>query len=112
MGSGGIYAGYFAVSSCHQKSLPLVHGTSAPVLLYTSTRWTSGHLLSASSTIFLVPISLPPRFPSSVVITTLELASMIRSAKEPDKKPAKTTEWMAPIRVTARKEMTASGIMG
>lgn len=87
--------------------------TLAPVRLTTrqcsTMPWDS---LMAESTMDLVAMVLPPRLPSSVVMTTRALQSMMRSRKDSAEKPAKTTEWMAPMRAQARKAMAASGTMG
>ncbi len=55
----------------------------------------------ASSLIFLSGMALPPRSPSLAVIRILQPASRIRSRSESAEKPAKTTEWMAPMRAQA-----------
>ncbi len=55
-------------------------GTSAPVRRTTSTSSTSGHCFSASSTLAFSGTILPPRRPSSAVMTTLESQSWMRPA--------------------------------
>jgi hypothetical protein len=47
---------------------------------------------SAWSTLALSGIFLPPRTPSSAVMTTVELQSVIRPASESGEKPPNTTE--------------------
>ena len=44
---------------------------------------------------------LPPRTPSSAVMTTVEAQSVMRPARLSGEKPPKTTEWIAPIRAQA-----------
>ncbi|MCY1460115.1 hypothetical protein D9M71_776450 [compost metagenome] len=70
------------------------HLMSPPVRLHTMTFWmllVSG-LVSASSTLALSGIFLPARMPSSAVITTLDLQSMMRPARASGEKPPNTTE--------------------
>jgi hypothetical protein len=47
---------------------------------------------------------LPPRSPSSAVMTTLQLASTTRSCSDSAEKPAKTIECTAPMRAQASIE--------
>lgn len=122
IGSGGQTGETLAASSCHHKSRPSFIGTLAPVRRTTTTCSTTAHLSTALSTIdlesqsdpahertHLVAIVLPPRLPSSVVMTTRALQSTTRSRRASALKPAKTTEWTAPMRAQARKAMAASG---
>ena len=46
-------------------------------------------------------VTRPPRGASSAVITTRALQSLIRLASASGEKPAKTIEWMAPMRAQA-----------
>lgn len=69
-------------------------------------------LVRASSTLAFSGVRLPPRTPSSAVITTFDLQSMMRPARASGEKPPKTTEWIAPMRVQASMATTASGIIG
>ena len=46
-------------------------------------------------------IDLPPRRPSSAVMTKVDLQSSMRPASASGEKPPKTIEWMAPMRVQA-----------
>ena len=55
----------------------------------------------ASSTIFFNFISFVPLTPTSAVITTFELEAAILEDSASLEKPAKTTEWIAPIRAAA-----------
>ncbi|MNL69457.1 hypothetical protein D3C87_1943210 [compost metagenome] len=55
---------------------------------------------------------LPPRRPSSAVITKREAQSWMRPAIESGEKPPNTTEWIAPIRAQASMATAASGIIG
>lgn len=57
-------------------------------------------------------ILLPPRTASSAVITTLAPASLMRAATASEEKPAKMTEWTAPILAVASMAATASGVTG
>jgi hypothetical protein len=67
---------------------------------------------SAWSTFALSGTFLPPRTPSSAVITTVEAQSAMRPASESGEKPPNTTEWMAPMRAHASIATAASGIIG
>ncbi len=75
------------------------------------TQWVRG-LVNASSTLSLSGTFLPPRMPSSAVITTFDCPSMMRPANASGEKPPNTTEWMAPMRAQASIAMAASGIIG
>lgn len=128
--STGQYTGTFAVSSSHHLSRPSVIGTSLPVRLSTKTCSTSGHCLSALSTICFVAIDFPPRRPSlrisglsalavcgpvpthSVVMITLHSQSFTRSRSDSALNPAKTAECTAPIRAHARNAAAACHVMG
>ena len=66
----------------------------------------------ALSTLVLSGVYLPPRTPSSAVITNLAWLSTIRLAKLSAEKPPNTTVWMAPIRAQANIDTTASGTIG
>ena len=66
----------------------------------------------AASALRLSSTSLPPRWPPSAVMTIFAPASSMRSFRASAEKPAKTTEWMAPMRAQACMATTASGIMG
>lgn len=110
--SGGQYGWTFSFSSCHHLSRPSFQATLPPVRWRQRTCSTSGHSASAASTMDLVAMDLPPRLPSSVVMTTRDLASWTRSRRDSAEKPAKTTEWTAPRRAHARKAIAASGTLG
>ena len=56
--------------------------------------------------------SLPLRNVMSVVNSSREPLARTRSARAPAPKPAKTTEWMAPMRTAASISMMASGQVG
>ncbi|MNZ49580.1 hypothetical protein D3C78_673520 [compost metagenome] len=87
---------------------------SEPVRLQTMifcTLLVSG-LVRASSTLAFSGVFLPPRTPSSAVITIFDLQSMMRPARASGEKPPNTTEWIAPMRVQASMATTASGIIG
>lgn len=55
------------------------------------TFFTVGHWATASSTTFLSGMALPPRIPSSAVMTTSTAALLMRSRRASEEKPAKTT---------------------
>ena len=55
---------------------------------------------------------LPPRTPSSAVITAQAPQSAIRPARLSGEKPPNTTEWTAPMRAQASIAAAASGIIG
>jgi len=55
---------------------------------------------------------LPPRRPSSAVISRVESQSWIRFARLSGENPPNTTEWIAPIRVQASMAEAASGTIG
>jgi hypothetical protein len=97
-------------TSCHQWSRPAVMPTGLPVWRYTST-WSTGASTSALSTTCLSGTGLPPRRPSSWVITTRAPQSWMRSRSDSAENPPNTTEWTAPSLATANIATTASGIM-
>ncbi|MNH17424.1 hypothetical protein D3C79_770950 [compost metagenome] len=102
------------IRSSYQMSRCWCQAMSPPVRLHTMifcTLLVSG-LVSARSTLALSGVRRPPRTPSSAVITTLDLQSMIRPASASGEKPPNTTEWIAPIRAQASMATTASGIIG
>ncbi len=57
-------------------------------------------------------MTLVNSMPQVAVISTLGLASSMRTASSWGAKPPNTTECTAPSRAQASMEMTASGIMG
>ena len=67
---------------------------------------------SAVSTLRLSGMGLPPRTPSSAVITAQASQSAIRPARLSGEKPPNTTEWTAPMRAQASIAAAASGIIG
>src|ERR1039458_9365286 len=69
-------------------------GTCVPVRRTTSTCLTQSVplILSAPSTYCFSGTRLPPRSPSSAVMTTVEVQSAIRPPNASDEKPANTTE--------------------
>ena len=92
-------------------SRPGFIGTSAPVRVTTITVATS-RCSSAASTLRFEGICLPPRTPSSAVITATASQSAMRPARLSGEKPPNTTEWTAPIRAQASIAAAASGIIG
>jgi hypothetical protein len=89
-------------------------GTDAPVRFTTSTCLTVSVPgdESAWSTLALSGTFLPPRTPSSAVITTVDAQSAMRPASESGENPPNTTEWIAPMRAQASIATAASGIIG
>ena len=81
------------MASCHHTSRPAVIAVSASVRRITTT-WEieSQPPASASSTVLLSPMRLPPRTLSLAVTTALAPASLIRSSKLLAEKPPNTTE--------------------
>ena len=75
--------------------------TAAPVRLTTTTQSTPPALAIAASTLAFSGTFLPPRRPSSAVMTILDWQSVMRWARLSGEKPANTTEWIAPIRAQA-----------
>jgi hypothetical protein len=57
--------------------------------------------MTASSTVRLSGMVLPPRRPSSAVITALQRASLMRSRRLSAENPANTTLCTAPMRAQA-----------
>ena len=100
------------IKSSNKKSLLLLILTDSLVLFTIKTFWSDLQISNASSTIFLrFKIFSPLNEPSEVIIILL-LQSSILVAKALDEKPAKTTEWIAPILAQARTENANSGIIG
>ena len=109
----------FAISSCHQWSRPACMFTWVPLALpvprSAEARCTfrrSGLLASASSTVSFSGSALPRRQPPSAVICSLACASWLRSAIASAEKPAKITEWIAPMRAQASMAIASSGTIG
>ncbi len=71
-----------------------------------------GQFFSASSTLAFSGTFLPPRRPSSAVMTMLESQSWMRPARLSGEKPPNTTECTAPMRAQASIAYAASGIIG
>ena len=76
------------------------------------TRSTPGQRSSAASTFRFRGMRLPPRRPSSAVITSLESQSWMRPASASGEKPPNTTEWIAPTLAQASMATAASTIIG
>ena len=88
-------------ASWYQRSRPSTHGISPWVRSTTTTVDTFGQSARAFSTFFFSGTYLPPRTPSSAVITVRQSASLMRSRRASGEKPPNTTEWIAPIRAQA-----------
>jgi len=99
--SGSHSAGAAATASWYQTSRPSVHPISPPVRRTTRTVCTFGQCRRASSVLRLSGTRLPPRTPSSAVMTAQQSASRMRSLSDSGEKPPKTTEWIAPMRAQA-----------
>ena len=82
-------------------SRPSTQATSPWVRSTTTTVETFEQLCRALSTLFFSGTYLPPRTPSSAVITVRQSASKIRSRNASGEKPPNTTECTAPMRVQA-----------
>ncbi len=89
------------MASWYQTSRSGCQSMSPPVRLTVSTVCTLGHWLTASSVCFLSSTFLPPRTPSSAVMTTRQSESRMRSFRDSAEKPPKTTECTAPMRAQA-----------
>lgn len=75
--------------------------TLPPVRFTTTTQSTPPTFSIAASTLAFSGTFLPPRRPSSAVMTTFESQSLMRWARLSGEKPPNTTEWIAPIRAQA-----------
>ena len=100
IGSGGQSAATRSAASCSQMSRAGSQGTSPPVRLTTSWR-TPARPASALSALALSGVRRPPRGASSAVTTSLAPESSMRERSASAEKPAKTTEWTAPMRAQA-----------
>ena len=112
IGSGGQSAETSAASSSSQWSRPVSQATSPPVWRTTRHLTSCGQCSSALLTLVLSAVTLPPRGASSAVITVRASQSLMRLASASGEKPAKTMEWMAPMRAQASMAKAASGIIG
>ena len=90
-----------SAASWYQRSRDGFMSTLAPVRLTTTTQSTPPDLAIAASTLDFSGTFLPPRRPSSAVMTILDWQSVMRWARLSGEKPANTTEWIAPIRAQA-----------
>ena len=99
--SAGAAGRWRSSSSASQRSRPSRIGTSVSVRRATSTRSTSARPSIARSAVALSGMRLPPRRPSLAVTSSLQPASRMRLRSDSAEKPAKTTEWTAPIRAQA-----------
>ena len=63
--------------------------------------WFFAAMSMALSVFSFSGIVLPPRSPSSAVMTKVDSQSMMRPASESGEKPPNTTEWIAPMRAQA-----------
>ena len=73
----------------------------SPVRATISTVSTVGDCTRAASRLAFSGVALPPRTPSSAVITRRVPQSFSRLARASGEKPANTTEWIAPMRAQA-----------
>jgi len=112
--AGAHSAGAAATSSWYQRSRPASQATAPPVRRTTTTRFTPGilPLAMALSTLALSGTFLPPRRPSSAVMTRLDWQSSMRPISDSGEKPPNTTECTAPMRAQASIATAASGIIG
>ncbi|KAF5043196.1 hypothetical protein DSECCO2_504730 [anaerobic digester metagenome] len=86
--------------------------TSLPARLSTMQLVTLGQPFRASSTLPFKGIFLPARSTASAVTRTLASQSWMRFMRLEAEKPAKTMEWVAPMRVQASMATASSGTMG
>src|SRR5882757_4939502 len=101
IGSHGHSVVTILAASWYQKSRTGFISTGVPVGLTTTTQSTPPLLAIAASTLAFSGTFLPPRRPSSAVMTTLDWQSVMRWARLLGEDPANTTEWIAPIRAQA-----------
>jgi hypothetical protein len=102
-----------ARNSGHQTSRPPWNGTGSRPRFRITTCSTGAPLCaSASSTISLRRVSFPLRKVTSAVNTAFEPLAAIRSPSAFAPNPAKTTQWIAPIRTVASMRAIASGEVG
>src|SRR5690606_1372344 len=99
-------------SGCNHSSRPSFIGISSWVLLATKTDLIDSHFTKASSTIPLRSIDFLPLNEPSAVINNLQSESLILVESAVEEKPAKTTEWIAPILAHAKIAIVNSGIIG
>ena len=101
------------MASWYQTSRPSSQSTVAAGALDDDARCgRSGTGARALSALALSGTCLPPRTPSSAVITTWQSESRMRSRSASGEKPPKTTECTAPMRAQASMATAASGIIG
>ena len=114
MRSAGASSGWPSTTASIQRSRGICIGTAAPTWRTTSTVSTQvvPGLRKASSTFAFKGTGLPPRRPSSAVMTSLLPQSAIRPASDSGEKPPNTTECTAPMRAQASIATAASGIIG
>ncbi len=90
-----------SIASCSQMSRPASQATSPPVRRTTRHFTLSEQCSSALLTLVLSGVLRPPRGASSAVTTRRASQSLMRLASASGEKPAKTTEWTAPMRAQA-----------
>ncbi len=100
IGSGGQSGETRSAASCSQTSRLASQATSPPVRRTTSWR-TPARPASALSALALSGVRRPPRGASSAVTSSLAPESSMRERSASAEKPAKTIEWIAPIRAQA-----------
>src|SRR5690606_20014182 len=110
--SGSQDADALAVASWYQTSRFSSQSILPPVRFTTTQVWVQSQPESALSALALSGMLLPPRTPSSAVITAQASASRMRSFSASGEKPPNTTECTAPIRAQASMAYAASGIIG
>ena len=114
MRSGSQVPAGLSTTASYQRSRGICMSTAAPVWRTTSTVSTESvpGSFSAASTFAFSGTFLPPRRPSSAVMTSLLRSRATRSAIDCGEKPPNTTECIAPMRAQASIATTASGIIG
>ena len=98
--TGSQWSATVSIASCSQTSRSASQGMAPPVRLTTSWR-TPERPARALSALVLRGVRRPPRGASSAVTRSLAPKSSMRERSASGEKPAKTMEWMAPMRVQA-----------
>ena len=101
IGRGGHSGLTMSISASTSTSRPCTHDVWSPVCLTTRQRTLSEQCRSAASVLALSGVRLPPRGALSAVMTSLAPESLMRFASASGEKPAKTMEWIAPMRAQA-----------
>ncbi|VDS10785.1 hypothetical protein PARHAE_04004 [Paracoccus haematequi] len=101
IGRGGQSGLAASISAFTSTSRPWIQVVWSPVCLTTRQRTRSEQCSSAASVFDFRLVRRPPRGAVSAVMTSLAPQSLMRLASASGEKPAKTIEWIAPIRAQA-----------